>query len=166
MKWVCAWCESEIIDEIGNGHSKAITHGICTDCKRKMLNQLEEEPASILDTFDFPILVVNSNVEVQTANTAARKHLSKEFPDIKGKLGGDVFECKNAGLPAGCGKTPKCKGCQLRNLIELTAKTGKSYTRKIATLDHQSGSTVQQLRYLVSTEKINDQILLRIDDVQ
>lgn len=165
MKKVCAWCQKSLDNNSNGSDQTIITHGICPDCRSNVVAQMGQDIESFLNTLDIPVLLVDSNVRVQTANKQARANLGQELPEVQSKLGGEIIECKNAQLPGGCGNTIHCSGCTLRRLIEKTAETGKSYEKVPATLERQSRASLEDIKYLFSTEKVGEQVLLRIDDV-
>jgi hypothetical protein len=91
--------------------------------------------------------------------------LGKGSPEIEGHKGGDVFECAYARLPEGCGNTIHCSGCTIRRTVMETHKTGKSSLRVPATLNRNDPEDPDKITLLISTEKIADVVLLRIDAV-
>jgi hypothetical protein len=75
------------------------------------------------------------------------------------------MECANARLPGGCGKTIHCVGCAIRRAVTHTFLTGKSHLREPAWLDREKDGKVTRLALLVSTEKRESCVLLRIDSI-
>jgi hypothetical protein len=124
------------------------------------------EIRSFLDTIDAPVLVVDGDVRVISANRPALLALKKEYEEIEDKLGGEVIECEYSHLPGGCGKTPHCTGCQIRMNVNHTRATGEPLTR-VKACQHTMTSTGRTLvDFYISTEKLGDgTVLLRIDDV-
>jgi PAS domain-containing protein len=118
-----------------------------------------------LDGLTAPIVVVDGDGRVTTANRQARTFLRKDLPEIEGYRGGEVFECEHARLPEGCGQTVHCSGCTIRMAVMDTLRTGVSRLRAPACLDCHTGNGVQRVEFLISTEKAGDVVLLRIDEV-
>jgi PAS domain-containing protein len=118
-----------------------------------------------LDGFGAPVLLVDSNGNIKTANKAVRQILNKDLPQIEGYKGGDVFECAHATLPGGCGKTVHCSGCAIRKTVMDTLNLGKSHEKVPAYLKQASRDGSQSFRLLISTEKVQDVVLLRIDEI-
>jgi hypothetical protein len=118
-----------------------------------------------LDGLDAPVLVVSSDVIVDYANKHTQDFLQKEMTYIEGFRGGDVFECAYAKLPEGCGKTIHCVACTIRNTITDTFKTGNSHLLTPAYLTQGKPDDTQEIKLLISTEKLADVVLLRIDTV-
>ena len=167
MKRVCAWCRKEL----GRAHSQAdsanvITHGICGNCKDNMLFQMGVELTVFLDSLKLPIVVVNRGGTIVTGNTQARTLLEKGLPEIEGFKGGEVFECAYARLPEGCGNTTHCSGCTIRRTVMETYGTGRSFLRVPATLNRNTPQDPKKIKLLISTERLDDLVLLRIDEME
>jgi PAS domain-containing protein len=152
MKRTCLVCHTafEPADD-----DPAITQGICEQCSGGFV-----APASavtlgeFLDQLGVPVLLMDDDVRVAGYNRAARELLGCRSQTLDGRLAGEVIECKNAGLPGGCGQTENCKGCAIRHAIATTHQTGESRRNVLA----------RQLGKLISTEKIGRFVLLRIDE--
>ena len=106
---------------------------------------------------------VTTVVSVTSANKQAQSLLQKELPDIEGFKGGEVFECAYASLPGGCGNTVHCDGCTIRNTVMDTFQTEMCHLNKPAYLIRGIRDKIQEFQYLISTEKVKDVVLLRID---
>ena len=166
MRHVCAWCSADIGEVESSVHPPdAITHGICHSCAQSISAQRGKPLRTFLNTLDFPVLLVDSDVVVLGANQAAQDLLGKELPEIEAHKGGDVIECFYANLPAGCGENTHCRSCVIRNTVGETFKTGKSFLREKAFPDIQLGQQVKTLSLEISTEKVGEAVLLRIDDI-
>ena len=167
MKQVCAWCNKELgtIDSHADS-GNVITHGICESCKNNALFQLGVDLRVFLNSLEQPVVMVNQNAAVISVNDEASKLLHKELKDIEGYQGGDVFECAYARLPEGCGNTIHCSGCTIRRTVMKTFETGKSFYRVPATLNRENPENPQKFILLISTEKLNDMVLLRIDKME
>jgi PAS domain-containing protein len=163
---VCAWCKKNLGVKNGTGTAtKTITHGICSDCAGEFALSRGETLKQFLDRFNFPILVIDSETNVQTANAQACALLGKNLFDIEGQSGGNVIECVHAKLPGGCGQQLHCKSCTIRRTVTDTLATGKSHLKVKAYPDVQMHDTVKILSIEISTEKAGDIVLLRIDDM-
>jgi len=164
MKRICAWCKIEMESTSLEDHpGNSITHGICTKCKDKILGPQKVELMPFLDSLNMPIVVVNNRGNAETANKAARKILQKELPEIVGFTGGDIFECAYSKSPEGCGKTTHCSGCTIRNTVMDTFQSGNSHMEIKAPLNQGTPEKNEEVIYLISTEKVSDVVLLRID---
>ena len=143
-----------------------ITHGICKNCRDNILFQLGVELGSFLDSLDAPVVLVDGGGTIVTANNPARMLLCKELPEIEGYRGGEVFECAYARLPEGCGNTTHCSGCAIRRTVMQTHGTGRTFMRVPATLNQNTPEEPQKVNLLISTERLADLVLLRIDKLE
>jgi len=167
MKSVCSWCNKEIhlFDSPGTPSDGVITHSICDSCAELVLWPHRPAMMEFLDRLNAPVLVINSSGNVSTANKDARMLLQKELPEIEGLPGGVVFECAFAKLPEGCGNTLHCDGCTIRKTVMDTFLTGRSYLKTPAGLTRGTIEVHQEVQFLISTEKVQDVVMLRIDSV-
>jgi len=167
MKKICAWCKKDLgeipVDSIPED---SITHGICYDCSHHLFAEIGMPLRSFLDGLDAPVLVVDSNCTVTTANDIALKLVNKDLTNIEGFRGGEVFGCAYARLPGGCGNTVHCSGCTIRRTVMDTFRTGKSHSKVPAILKQQKTTEPQEIHLHISTEKVADVVLLRVDKVQ
>jgi hypothetical protein len=143
-----------------------ISHGMCDACADSLSADIGIDMMSFLDGLDAPVLVVDETGSVLTANKQARALLKKELPKMEGYKGGDVFECANAKLPEGCGNTTHCSGCTLRNTIMDTHATSISHLKTPAYLNQGTPDDCREIELLISTEKLKEVVLLRIDKVE
>lgn len=110
------------------------------------------------------MIVIDSDARVLTANKQAREALHKDQKSIHGFRGGEVFECAHAKLPGGCGNTVHCSGCTVRRTVMDTMETGRSHLHTPAYLHHGTPENFRRVDYFISTEKVGDAVLLRIDE--
>jgi PAS domain-containing protein len=166
MRRICAWCRKELqgVDSQA-GTENVITHGICRNCRDNILFQLGVELEAYLDSLQVPIILVNREGIVVSVNNQAKTMLCKDLAEIKGYKGGEVFECAYARLPEGCGNTTHCSGCTIRRTVMETYGTGKSFLRVPATLNQNSPEDPKETNLLISTERIAELVLLRIDKI-
>jgi PAS domain-containing protein len=143
-----------------------ITHGICPDCVSNLKFQTGTDLKSLLDTLAIPVLVVNRAGVVEAANQEAEALLQKNGSEIEGRRQGDVFECAYARLPEGCGQTTCCSGCAIRQSVQATYATGRSLHRVPAYLKNGVPAPVGRIHMHISTEKVGEVVLLRIDDIE
>lgn len=166
MKLLCSKCHEVIRDEPSASTSeRVITSGICDECASFLLWPDRPAMTEVIDRFDAPIVVIDSLGNVCTANQKARELLQKELSDIEGLQGGNVFECAFAKLPEGCGKTIHCDGCTIRNTVMDTLHTGNSHSKIPAGLSHGTSDDCVEMQLLISTERVNDVVMLRIDSI-
>lgn len=163
FKHICAWCEKEISTPMDDGSSEtSISHGICDICYVKMIAEKSDELEVFLNKIHKPVLVVNQFGRMISANQKGRELVGKKLDQIQGQLGGDVFDCKYASSPEGCGQTLYCDRCEIRNTVMETLTKGMRQHHLPCKLNHKSGRV---LTFYISTEKKGDTILLSIDEV-
>ena len=166
MKRVCAWCKSEFGTGTGEPEQQeSISHGICDACRRRLGAQRGIALREYLNMLEVPVLAVDSDVVVKIANDEACRLVCKQPQDIADRKGGDVFECSYARLPGGCGKDVHCSGCTIRLTVEETYRTGNPRLRVPAFLRYGGPGAERDISMHVSTEKVGDLVLLRIDRV-
>jgi len=166
MRKVCSWCKIELGTVPCEPFSKSsITYGICDECLNTYFGPQQIGFLDFIDSLNAPVVVIDGTGSVSSANIKARVLLQKELPHIEGFKGGDVFECAFARLPGGCGETIHCDACTIRNAVMETFLTGKSHLKTPAYLLHGVFDDNHEIRFLISTEKVKDVVLLRIDEV-
>lgn len=165
MKLKCAWCGISLPSN-GEPHGDddgRVSHGICTECAEVLIGQSGVPMRQFLQSLQVPLMVVTGEGRVVDVNDPGSTLVGQERSEILGLLSGDVFQCVNASLPGGCGKTVHCSGCTLRNTIEETYRTGESLMRVPATLDVRRGAGHEEADFFVSTAKVGDRVVLRVD---
>ncbi|MFZ5797839.1 MAG: hypothetical protein C4563_01870 [Desulfobulbus sp.] len=142
-----------------------ITHGICSLCAIKFTGTAPRKLKDLLDIISEPVLLVDGLGVVKAANESGLKLLGKDLTAVENLRGGEVFECTYANLPGGCGHTVHCMTCAIRNILMDTLAQGHGYSRVPAFQKIRTPTGERIMRYYISTERIGDRILLRIDDV-
>ncbi|MDH4232405.1 MAG: PAS domain-containing protein [Nitrospirota bacterium] len=167
MRRVCAWCQKDIdgIDSPSETDADPISHGICNDCARYVLSFNAKSLQNYLNRFSGPVFLVGPEGRIITANTQAFSALGKKPEEIEGQLGGDAFECQYAKLPGGCGQTVHCKTCTIRLTVTDTLQSGRSHIRVAAYPDLHHVTRENRIRFLISTERVGNAVLLRIDEI-
>ncbi len=166
MKRVCAWCNKDMGTLLVGGQSQnIITHGICEECANKIFTRIGLKSESFLDDLAAPVLVVDEIGRTISANRLARVLLKKDLQDTELYNIGDMFECANAALPEGCGKTIHCSTCTIRSSVMDTFESGESKLEVKAYLHRGKSDNSEKIDLSISTEKINGVVLLRIDEI-
>lgn len=167
MKQICLYCGCYLGSvETTKDDPTLISHGVCSICFPTLMRGMGQPLTDFLDALPGPIYVVDADCRVVGANTLGLQQVSKDLSAIEGQLAGEVFECKCAKLPGGCGRTLHCKTCTIRRTVTKTAETGESCLRVPAFIDLADISKDMTIRFQISTEKVNDAVLLRIEDAQ
>jgi hypothetical protein len=164
MKTTCAGCSKALGAKPSEIHVKTIiTHGLCEKCANKFFGEMGEDLKTFIDGLPAPVVVVDPDVSVKTANARALVLLEKSLDEVGGYKGGDVFECAYAKLPEGCGRTIHCSGCAIRRTVTDTLKSGRSHLKVPAHLHSGDADHYRDIDLLISTEKVGKIVLLRID---
>ena len=169
MKKICAWCNKNLGENYHDNNDEIISHGICSICSICLKEYFDvdkpENLKKILDKFESPVMVVDSNGNVLSANNIACEKIGKKYEEISSLRAGVVMDCENSILPGGCGGNEKCEGCLIRNTVMETLKTGISISKKMVKLYKLDTYGDEALEMNISTEKINDTVLIRIDEI-
>ena len=161
---ICSWCKIEMEpSENPDDFKEGISHGLCDNCFNNIFFQQGVNLSEYLDSLKMAVIAVNPEGVVVTANDSACNMLKKNYKQVEGYLGGDVFECQYARLPEGCGKTIHCSGCTIRRTVMETFSTGKKFSKIPASLRLDESRENQEIHFLISTEKIGDIVLLEIE---
>lgn len=144
------------------GPENEVSHGMCSDCAFRMLSRQEGSINSFLDKMDYPVLLVDSDVNLKYENRMLRELTGKNEQQLEERKGGEVFECVNWRKPGGCGKTIHCSGCTLRNTVEKTYLSGKPSTDVKTTLKVVTENEEKQISSFISTQKVGDYVLLSV----
>lgn len=163
MRYVCAWRKTEL--GVRAGDPGPVSHGLCEECKRHLKAEIGVPIRHFLDELGAPVALVDSDGRVKTASAQALALLGKDRSEIEGALGGEVFECVYSREPGGCGGTVHCSGCTVRMLVTDTHRTGRSHVRQPAVLQRDTGSGSRPFDLRISTEKVGDVVLLRIEEM-
>ena len=118
-----------------------------------------------LNELEFPVLVTDRDWVVIEANHAAGKILGKPASRMKQIPGGVAIECYYAGLPDGCGKTPQCRGCALRQNITETYADGQPRHGRYAQLQIVAGNAPKMMQFRFSTQKLGEMVMFAIEEI-
>ena len=102
----------------------------------------------LFDAMPMPVFVVDEDVCILECNTAATSLLGKNKPHLIGKRCGEVLNCIHAQeTPEGCGRSPDCGGCVVRQSVQ-TAAQGRTVVRHEMEmkLGHNGKTTRAKLR--------------------
>jgi len=166
MSRICAWCKAELPAENGDP-AHVITRCFCPACREYFSSPRSRKPLQLyLEEIGIPVLVMDDDIRVLGFNESARALLGSRVEGCLGRYGGDVLECAYARLPGGCGNTEHCKACAIRQTVTATYTTGDSRENVPAYQDIVTPAGIREVRFLISTEKVGNFVLLRIDEVR
>ena len=158
----CTWCNETLA--VGRSPDRRrIADSVCGNCSENFVFQMGVPLQTFIDSLQAPIFIVDGNVVVQAANTWGYALLKKDARNVLQQPSGVVFECAYARLPGGCGRTVHCSGCAIRRSVYHTMETGASLTRVPAVLNCGQVSGPEKVSLYISTEKMGNIVLLRID---
>lgn len=165
IRRVCAWCSKDMGSAGGLGpYRHPVTHGMCGACSHILSNFRDLPLDNLINQLGGPIMVVDENSSlVVTANEEAAAVFGKTVEEMAGQRGGNVMECVHAREPEGCGRTVHCTGCTIRRLVLRTAASGDGEDQASAFQYRVTPGGIRKQHYLISTEKLEDLILLRIE---
>jgi len=159
---VCSYCRKKL-GEKEPYENKRYTHGMCSDCHDKMMQQLEGISFDeYLEEFEFPVVIVDDDGRLAAANDKALAMFEKPLKSVQGLLGGEALECAYARLQDGCGNTVHCPACTIRMLVNETREKNSTFENRQVSLATDQG----KLLMTVSTSNANDMVRLVIKEVR
>ena len=164
MRQLCMYCAMPL--EGDEPASEEVSHGLCPECYPRFVAGTGKPAQEFLDSLPFPVFVINDEQMLVGANCHARAMAATEFDEESPALGGVVFQCVHAMKPGGCGRTVHCKTCTIRNSVVETAMTGMAKRHVEAFMDLGDVTGATHVRFVVTTEKIGDAVLLTVEDAQ
>ncbi|MCE5329506.1 hypothetical protein LLG07_04125 [bacterium] len=92
------------------------------------LFQKEREIAAILDSCPMLMILVDRERRIISSNNVLESFSKKTIKEIEGIRVGEALRCVNSIQDQrGCGFSPACKNCSIRNTLEETLTTGKNH---------------------------------------
>ncbi|NTW97117.1 MAG: hypothetical protein HGB28_01030 [Oscillochloris sp.] len=132
-------------------------HAVRTISQREQLivaqQTREHDLEVIFNSAPVIMIVVDAERRVRRANRVAIESAESPHKQMIGLRGGEVLRCLNASHdPRGCGFSPECANCQLRQVIAQTFHTRQSIYKRQAHMSLPSG--MRDL--LISTSLLTD----------
>ncbi len=166
MERRCAWCQKRMGTVQAEAFSEnVITHGMCEECMLKMASGMTKTIDDFLDTLECPVLMLEDDNTMATANQQACEVMGKTREEIAGKRPGDVLECPYSKEPGGCGLQVHCKSCVIRKSVKKTFETGEACRAVPAIPDLQQFINKKETAFLISTERVGKMVLLKVEKV-
>ncbi len=123
---------------------------------------------SILDAIPSLIFIVDKDTRISDANRAAQRFVGAEAQARLRRLCGEVLHCIHAREEPGCGKTPFCPDCVVRQCL-LAALRGKHSVRRMAKILVEEQGKIAEVQYMVTTAAFQfageEHVLLVLEDV-
>ncbi len=136
------------------------SHGTREPCAKHYIRQREGlNMGEYLNTFQYPVLLMNDEGRVLASNQEMADFLGKSDRETFGMSGGTVMKCVYAQLPEGCGQTIHCKACGIRNTVTRTFESGEPIIRNRVFIDREDG----RAHFLISTCKRSETVQVVIE---
>ncbi len=114
----------------------------------------DDLPRAVLDAIPDPVFVVDSNVQIIHCNKAGLETIGTLLGEVIGRLGGEVLHCKyEAEAPGGCGTSPYCGACNIRQSVKQ-AFQGQTPRRIKHRVHVAVGASSTEVDLLVTTAPI------------
>jgi hypothetical protein len=123
----------------------------------------------IFDAIPSMVLVVDDDVKIYEYNKAAADFLLEERLAILKHRGGEILHCiHSTEAPEGCGRSPFCEGCMIRNSVK-SAYEGNRIKRVRTKMEVLKGENKTEIYALITATPFTyeDQklVLLVIEDI-
>lgn len=162
----CTVCKGKL-EEPERKVDRPITQGLCSLCRSHVATSHKCHVHPFLEGLPLSTFVFSADGRVQCANRAGRTLLKKDQEGIASFLKGEVFGCKHASRPEGCGKTVHCGGCSFREALENTLSNGNLSTpKKVDLLLKREKGYEQACDMLLVTEAIDGSVLAQIKEMR
>lgn len=117
-----------------------------------------------IESLGLPVMLLDSALQV----AGASPEMTSLLPASRHEGGGigAVFECGEADTRGDCGRSIHCSGCAIRRAVVHTFETGEPQARVPATLTREAADSAEDIRMYITTEKVGEQVLLRVDPVE
>lgn len=165
MERQCAWCGRNLEDPgvpvRGDG---TVSHGICDGCYAALSPDRGIPISEFVASLHQPVILMDDEHTIGMANAAALQLVGRSSDGVLGERPGTIFECENAHLSGGCGKTIHCSGCSIRQAVARTFLTGEPQLEIPATLTAVRDPGLEDVRMVISTARVGERVLLRIEE--
>lgn len=164
MKRVCAWCNKPMtpVNTGGKETENMVTHSICCDCADNLEFQLGVSLKTYLESLHIPIVALDEKGLVIGINGAASQAYRGKAVIDSTRWPEKVYECAHARLPAGCRNKIHCSGCAIRIAATSAFNSGKESHDVPAHLNHCSSEASEKIDLLISADKVDNIVFLRI----
>ena len=124
---------------------------------------------TLLDAFPSPVFVMGKDLQIVDFNASARKILKSEVRLIIDRQPGDALRCLHAReTPAGCGHTPHCGNCMIRQSVQRSLN-GRQVVRQRTRMRLGNGKATTESFFLITTVPFKHggrrQALMIIEDI-
>ncbi|MBI2847072.1 MAG: PAS domain S-box protein [Chloroflexi bacterium] len=170
MRYVHERCQ-HVRDESGKIiRSVGMVHDV-TERKKaeEALRERESELSAILSSIPVLTLVVDADLRLLGANSAAVRFAGRSPEELISLPAGNALSCLNSVAgPRGCGSSPACQICKARLAMLDTLKTGNSHYNVEWQLSFLREGKQQEVVLLLSTVLLNTgrkRVLVCLEDI-
>ena len=157
----CTVCGKPLLPD-ATAARRSVSTAICGGCVARLSET--SDYAALLEGIDAPILLMQGNPrQVVSANRKALALFGKTPQQVEGHRGGQVFDCIHSFTEAGCGKDANCEGCKIKDAIVDTFTSANSHNGVSTGLSIKKVSGIRNYVLQVSTEKLGDLALVRVE---
>ena len=104
----------------------------------------------LFDAVPIPVFIVDPDIRIVDFNSAALALFSGGKEAVILKRGGEALDCLNAReTPGGCGRSPHCGECVIRNSVGEAIRSGKVHRVKTRMELHHGGE-IREVHFLVT----------------
>jgi PAS domain-containing protein len=124
MRRICSYCWRVITQD---GHGTGEEYGLCPVCSdhfSRLWGGLGL--GDVVDAATGAAFLVDADGRTAAANGALARLLGRERSSLVGLLAGEVLECRHAGEAGGCGATPPCADCPIRQAFTVARDSGEA----------------------------------------
>ncbi len=161
MTEICTVC-GKPIEPNAKTASRNISFAICDSCVSQVSGA--SDCTALLEAIDAPVLLMQGNPrQVITANRKALALFEKNPQEVEDHRGGQVFDCIHSFTEAGCGKDVNCENCKIKNAIVDTFTSANPHNGVSSELSIKKANGTKTYALRVSTEKLGDLALVRVE---
>lgn len=118
---------------------------------RDNMKDKENFCTTVMEAIPIPVLVVNADVQILYYNSAASLLVGSDSEVVIRHRAGEVLHCiHSTAALAGCGYSPFCTDCIIRNSVNQCVK-GQKVSRKLQKMEMLQKDNVVKIYLLVTT---------------
>lgn len=142
----------------------------CSSAETPDILDIKKVRNAVFDYAPNLMLVIGQDLRIEKINLVGAELIGRDPESVLGMLGGDIFSCINSVRGNGCGNTPECANCSIRNIVMDTFSTGSDYHHVEGNMDIlQDDDTVTRRDFFVSTAYVpletGNKVILYLDDI-
>jgi PAS domain S-box-containing protein len=131
--------------------------------------QHQAELPTILDGAPLPMILIDHERRVQLVNGAARDLINREPTSDRTRLGEALGCVVCISNPDGCGQSPECQSCTLRETVTDTLETGRPHRNVEAELQLAGPSARGSSWFRIATSRVTPadepMVLVSVEDI-